>query len=256
MVKPKVVIVTQARIGSTRFPGKVLERIGNDSMLGLHLKRLKRSTIADSIVVATTNEKGVESIIDIANEEGVLTYKGSTNDVLDRFYQAVKDIKPDFVVRVTSDCPLIDARLIDLVINMTIENNLDYGSNILKEEYPDGQDIEVILWDVLALAWQVAKLPSEREHVTPYIRSNTDSNGGQLFKAMNYASPYNFNGIRMTVDERADIEAIRNLVNQLGPVNDWRRYADYIINHPSEFSNQAIIRNAEYYKSIQKDLNT
>lgn len=255
MVKPKVVIVTQARIGSTRFPGKVLERIGNDSMLGLHLKRLKRSTIADSIVVATTYEKGVESIIDIANDEGVLTYKGSTNDILDRFYQAVKDIKPDFVVRVTSDCPLIDARLIDLVINMTVENNLDYGSNILKEEYPDGQDIEVILWDVLALAWQVAKLPSEREHVTPYIRSNTDFNGGQLFKAKNYASPYNFNGIRMTVDEQADIEAIRILVNQLGPENDWRSYADYIIDHPSEFSNQAIIRNAGYYKSIRKDIN-
>src|SRR5690606_21561491 len=136
-------------------------------------------------------------------------FQGSTEDVLDRFYNAVKDEKPEYVVRVTSDCPLIDAKLIDQVINMVIEKNLDYGSNTLKEEYPDGQDVEVFKFDALKNAWENASLLSDREHVTPYIRKNSSFNNKHLFKSENFDSPANMNHIRMTVDEPIDLETIR-----------------------------------------------
>ncbi|MHA8059794.1 cytidylyltransferase domain-containing protein [Aquirufa beregesia] len=253
MVKEKVIILTQARIGSTRFPSKVLKKIGEESLLSIHLKRLKRSENAAKIIVATTFEDDSDKIVDIAMHENVESIKGSTDDVLDRFYQAAKKEDPDFVVRVTSDCPLIDHQLIDQVIEMTIQNDLDYGSNILVEEFPDGQDIEVIKWSALEKAWQEAKLPSEREHVTPYIRKNTDFNGGTLFKAKNFSANANYNQVRMTVDEPSDLETIAMLISKLGMDQSWKTYADYIVENPEVFENQKIVRNEGYSKSLQKD---
>ncbi|CAM4200414.1 cytidylyltransferase domain-containing protein [Aquirufa beregesia] len=253
MVKEKVIILTQARIGSTRFPSKVLKKIGEESLLSIHLKRLKRSENAAKIIVATTFEDDSDKIVDIAMHENVESIKGSTDDVLDRFYQAAKKENPDFVVRVTSDCPLIDHQLIDQVIEMTIQNDLDYGSNILVEEFPDGQDIEVIKWSALEKAWQEAKLPSEREHVTPYIRKNTDFNGGTLFKAKNFSANANYNQVRMTVDEPSDLETIAMLISKLGMDQSWKTYADYIVENPEVFENQKIVRNEGYSKSLQKD---
>lgn len=253
MVNEKVIILTQARIGSTRFPQKVLKKIGEESLLSIHLKRLKKSENASKIVVATTFEKESDKIVEIAMLENVEAVKGSTDDVLDRFYQAAKNEKPDFVVRVTSDCPLIDHRLIDQVIEMTVQNNLDYGANILVEEFPDGQDIEVIKWSALEKAWLEAKLPSEREHVTPYIRKNTDFNGGTLFKAMNFPANANYNQVRMTVDEPSDLDTITLLISKLGLDESWRTYADYIVENPEVFENQKIVRNEGYIKSLEKD---
>lgn len=253
MVNEKVIILTQARIGSTRFPQKVLKKIGEESLLSIHLKRLKKSDNASKIVVATTFEKESDKIVEIAMQENVEAVKGSTDDVLDRFYQAAKNEKPDFVVRVTSDCPLIDHRLIDQVIEMTVQNNLDYGANILVEEFPDGQDIEVIKWSALEKAWLEAKLPSEREHVTPYIRKNTDFNGGTLFKAMNFPANANYNQVRMTVDEPSDLDTVTLLISKLGLDESWKTYADYIVENPEVFENQKIIRNEGYIKSLEKD---
>lgn len=253
MVSEKVIILTQARIGSTRFPQKVLKKIGEESLLSIHLKRLKKSENASKIVVATTFEKESDKIVEIAMLENVEAVKGSTDDVLDRFYQAAKNDKPDFVVRVTSDCPLIDHRLIDQVIEMTIQNNLDYGANILVEEFPDGQDIEVIKWSALEKAWLEAKLPSEREHVTPYIRKNTDFNGGTLFKAMNFPANANYNQVRMTVDEPSDLDTITLLISKLGLDESWKTYADFIVENPKVFENQKIVRNEGYIKSLEKD---
>ena len=253
MVSEKVIILTQARIGSTRFPQKVLKKIGEESLLSIHLKRLKKSENASKIVVATTFEKESDKIVEIAMLENIEAVKGSTDDVLDRFYQAAKNDKPDFVVRVTSDCPLIDHRLIDQVIEMTVQNNLDYGANILVEEFPDGQDIEVIKWSALEKAWLEAKLPSEREHVTPYIRKNTDFNGGTLFKAMNFPANANYNQVRMTVDEPSDLDTITLLISKLGLDESWKTYADFIVENPKVFENQKIVRNEGYIKSLEKD---
>jgi spore coat polysaccharide biosynthesis protein SpsF len=254
MEHKKIIVLTQARLGSTRFPAKVLSKIGSDSLLAIHLRRLKQSALVKTIVVATTLEDGSDEIVAIAQAEGAIAFKGSTDDVLDRFYQAAKIHSTDYVVRVTSDCPLIDAQLMDKVIHLAIANKLDYASNVLIEEYPDGQDVEVIHWSALERAWSDAKLTSEREHVTPYIRKHADFHGGHLFKAKNLPAPFNCNGIRMTVDEPADLEAIRILITALGTDKSWRVYADYIIDHPHEFTNQKIVRNEGYLKSIQREM--
>lgn len=253
MEPSKVIIITQARVGSTRFPGKVLMKVGGYTLLSIHLQRLKKSKLASAIIVATTEEDGADDIVKVADSESLNSFRGSTDDVLDRFYRAGKKYNPDYVVRVTSDCPLIDASLIDGVIRMAVENQLDYCSNGIIEEYPDGQDVEVVKWTALEKAWQEAKLLSEREHVTSYIRKNSDCCGGALYKAMHYPAPFNYNKIRMTVDEPADLLAIQTLIAKLGSDEGWMTYTHYLINHPEEFSNQEILRNEGYLKSLAKD---
>ena len=249
----EVIIITQARVGSTRLPGKVLKKINNQSLLQIHLSRLKKSKLASKIIVATTFEEGVEQIVEIGKVMSVDVFQGSTDDVLDRFFQSVKEYAPDYVVRVTSDCPLIDANLIDQVIDLTINNELDYAANILKELYPDGQDVEVVSFNTLKRAWEEAKLQSDREHVTPYIRRNTDFMGGELFKAQNLDCIKNYNQIRMTVDEQADFDAMETLINDLGLNETWETYTQHILKHPDRFKNQSIFRNEGYLKSLEKE---
>lgn len=242
----KIVLITQARIGSTRLPSKVLKPIGNQTMLSLHINRLKKVTLIDQIIVGTTHEEGVDQIIKVAKECEISYYQGSTNDVLDRFYQAAKLHQADYVVRVTSDCPLIDPVLIDHVVSFTIKHQVDYCSNVLIEDFPDGQDIEVIKFSALEKAWYECKDELEREHVTGYIIENSSFNKKNTFKSINYDCPKKLNHIRMTVDHEEDIQTIRTLVDKLGTDNDWETYTQYIINHPNEFENQKIIRNEGY----------
>ena len=255
MADMNVAIITQARIGSTRFPEKVLRKVNSQSILELHLSRLKGSRYNHQIVVATTNEDQVDKIISIANSMNVWVYQGSTSDVLDRFYQAASslELKPEYVVRVTSDCPLIDPSLIDEVIEMTVSKDLDYGANVLNQEFPDGQDIEVFKFSALEKAWKEAKLNSDREHVTPYIRKNSTYFNETKFKSANYKAPHNFSDIRMTVDEPADLETIQTLVSNLGANESWKTYSKYILENSSQFSNQNIQRNEGYIKSLLND---
>lgn len=253
MAPIKILLITQARVGSTRFPEKVTKSLAHTTLLGLHLERVKKAQLVTDFCVATTHETGVESIIDIANNIGVNTFQGSLNDVLDRFYQAALLYKPKYVVRVTSDCPLLDPELIDQVVNFFIQSKTDYCSNMIIEEYPDGQDIEVFTLEALEKAWREAKLPSDREHVTTFIRNNSDIKGGTNFKAVQYQAPVNFNHVRMTVDEPKDLDTIKHLVSKLGVNASWRDYTEYIIQNINEFYNQNIIRNEGYLKSLNND---
>ena len=247
------ILITQARSGSTRFPGKVLKEINEKSLLQIHLDRLKKCKSVSEIIVATTNNSEDQIIFDKAIEWGFSAFKGSESDVLDRFYQSVKDKKAEWIVRVTSDCPLIDPVLVDNIIDFVQENNKDYGSNTLIENYPDGQDIEVFKFSVLEDAWLNAKLPSEREHVTPFIRNNSTFNYQNRYKSVNYSCKGNFNKIRMTVDEQTDITTIEILIKNLGYNATWEDYTNFIINNPQKFQNQNIIRNEGYLKSLKKD---
>jgi len=175
------------------------------------------------------------------------------NNVLDRFYKAALPHMPDYVVRVTSDCPLLDAELIDSVITFTVKEKADYGANVMVEEYPDGQDIEVFSFKALEQAWKEAKLRSDREHVTPFIRNNSNLKGGRFFKAVHYKCNSNYNHIRMTVDEPKDLDAIKLLVSKLGTRASWQEYTQYIINNSKEFDNQDILRNEGYLHSLISD---
>ena len=249
----RTILVTQARSGSTRLPGKVLKEIEGKTLLQIHLERLRKSTKVTEIIVATTTKEEDSIIYNKAVEWGFSASRGSELDVLDRFYQAVKGKKADWIVRATSDCPLIDPVLVDAVITFVQENNKDYGSNGLTEQFPDGQDIEVFKFTALETAWKNAKLKSDREHVTPYIRNNTDNKGEDLFITINYPSKKDYSKIRMTVDEQRDFDLIKLLINKLGTEKTWLEYTNYIIeNNLSKINNQ-IIRNEGLLKSLKED---
>ena len=199
------ILVTQARLGSTRLPKKVMLEINNKSLLEIHLERLKRVKEIDKIIIATTTNKLDELIYNKSIKLGFDSYRGSEENVLDRFYNAVKDHNPKWIVRVTSDCPLIDPILVDSVIKFVRNSNKDYGSNVLIEHFPDGQDIEVFKFSALKKAWQNAVLKSELEHVTPFIKNNSDFNGKDIFSSVNFPCNKNYSKIRMTVDEKVDL---------------------------------------------------
>ena len=249
----KTILITQARSGSTRLPGKILKKINDESLLEIHLKRLNKCNNVSKIIVATTDKPEDKVIYDYAIDRGFNSFRGSEYDVLDRFYQAVKNDKPDWIVRVTSDCPLIDSELVDKVISFVQKSDIDYGANILIENFPDGQDIEVFKFSALELAWKNANLSSDREHVTTYIRNNCDFKGGSIFKALNYPCALNYSKIRMTVDEPRDFDLIKVLINDLGTNKTWLEYTDYIIKNNLNKINNSIIRNEGLLKSIEND---
>lgn len=249
----KTILITQARSGSTRLPGKILKEINFESLLGIHLKRLNKCKNVSKIIVATTDKPEDKVIYDYAINSGFNSFRGSETDVLDRFYQAVRNEKSDWIVRVTSDCPLIDPFLVDKLINFAHNNNRDYCSNVLIENYPDGQDIEVFKFSALELAWKNANLSSDREHVTPYIRNNSDFNDGSLFSAINFACPNDYSMIRMTVDESRDFDLIKVLINDLGTDKTWLEYTSHIIKNDLNKINNSIIRNEGLLKSIKND---
>jgi len=251
----KTILITQARTGSTRLPGKILMEVQEKSLLEIHIERLKKCNNVSEIIVATTTNIEDEVIYNKSIELGVNSSRGSESDVLDRFYQSVKEENADWIVRVTSDCPLIDPKLVDDVIAFTITNNKDYVSNTLIENFPDGQDIEVFKYTALKKAWEDAILNSEREHVTPYIRKNSDFNGGNLFTSLNYDCQSNFSKIRMTVDEIRDFELITLLINDLGTEKSWLEYTNYIIQEDLVKINNKIIRNEGFIKSLKNDVN-
>ena len=136
----KILAITQARYGSTRLPAKILKEVNGVTLLEIHLRRILQSKMITKLKVATTDEEGSKYIIDICNKVGVEYHQGSVDDVLDRFYQTALPEKPDYVVRVTSDCPLIDPAIIDQIIKTCIDGGYDYASNTLIPTYPDGME--------------------------------------------------------------------------------------------------------------------
>jgi spore coat polysaccharide biosynthesis protein SpsF (cytidylyltransferase family) len=243
----KVIIVTQARVGSTRLPGKVLKEIDGVSILGIHLRRIKKATCHSLITVATTHEDGVGKIVSVANEESVQVFQGDVNDVLKRFYESVKEAMPDYIVRVTSDCPLIDASVIDECVNLCISKQADYICS--SESFPDGLDVEVFPFRLLREANEKAAKNYEREHVTPWIREYAKSQGTYFEHTCNTL----YTNVRMTVDEQSDFESIQQLVKIFGISERWVVYADYILNNPDFFLNQHIKRNEGLLKSSNEE---
>lgn len=241
------ILITQARMGSTRLPGKVLVQIGQQPILKIHLSRIKKSAKVDKIIVATTLDQNDDAIAELSRQWGFGVYRGSEEDVLDRFYQAVRSYKPEWVVRVTSDCPLNDGLLIDEAITIVQNSNFDYC--ITSDHFPDGMDVEVFRFEELEFAWHHATLKSDREHVTPFIRRKAQENQ----KYIAYENIVDLSHIRMTVDEQSDLDAIVRLISLFGTNQQWLTYADYINAHPNEFPNQKIIRNEGYLKSLKND---
>lgn len=245
----KVLLITQARYGSSRLPGKVLESIGDETILSLHLKRLKKSKGCDYFVVATTNEPESAEIEKVAFENGFDVYKGSLDDVLDRFYQIVVQRDVEFVVRVTSDCPLVDPSIVDLIIEtIATDKTLTYVHT--SNDFPDGFDVEVFRSSELLEAWRQAKKRSEREHVTPYIRNKAIQRG--TYKEYQ-AVTQKYKDIRLTVDELVDLTAIRVLLQNIDKYEAWNIFSEFVLQNHNLFLNQAILRNEGYFKSLNND---
>lgn len=251
-----ILVLTQARIGSTRLPEKILKTINGKSLLEIHLNRIFKSKLITKIKVATTVEPDAIKIKDIASKLGIDVYQGSINNVLERFFFSASSENPDWVVRLTSDCPLIDPELIDAVVKFAIDNNLDYASNTLKPTYPDGLDVEVFKFSVLEKAYNEAKLTSEIEHVTPYIWKNSTYMGGFFFKSDCLMNSVDYSNIRLTVDTYDDFTVIEKLIQIVGDDKSWKDYVTILQNCP-EISNinEKYTRNEGYDKSIKNDKN-
>ena len=250
----KILAITQARIGSTRLPGKILKTINGQSLLEIHIKRILKSKLISKLKIATTDEKDAVLIEEIAVQLGVGVYKGSINNVLDRFYKTAVTEKPDWVVRLTSDCPLIDANIIDKVIQFAVGKDLDYASNVLEPTFPDGMDVEVFKFTALKQAFEQAKLDSELEHVTPYIWKNSTFKGGSLFKSDCLINDTDYSDYRLTVDTIEDFQLIEKVIHNLGTDRTWKDYVAFLDgNLEVKNLNKLNVRNEGYQSSVNND---
>lgn len=250
----KVIAITQARYGSSRLPGKILKKFGNKTLLQLHIERILQSKKINDLIVATTTEKEADQIEDIASSMNLKTFRGSIDNVLDRFYKAALNENPDYVVRVTSDCPLIDSSIIDKVVETCIANNCDYCSNTLNPTFPDGIDVEVFKFSALKRAWIEATLTSEKEHVTPYIWKNSTYKGGTLFQSISFENDVNLSNYRLTIDEESDFELLTKVIDVIGTDKNWIEYVNYLEKNNNIFEiNAHIKRNEGFMKSIEND---
>ena len=166
--------ILQARTSSTRLPGKVLKPILGKPMLERQLDRLARVRQIDKLVVATSEGPDDNALAELCDRIGFKCFRGSLNDVLDRFYQTAKIYNARNIIRLTGDCPVADPQIIDEIISHYLSGNFDYVSNTIEPTYPDGLDAEVFRYECLEQAWHKAKLPSQREHVTPFIWQQPD----------------------------------------------------------------------------------
>lgn len=250
----KVLAITQARYGSTRLPAKILKEVNGISLLETHLRRILKSKLINKLMVATTDEEGAHFIVDIAKKVGVDYYQGSVNDVLDRFYQTAKPYQPDYVVRVTSDCPLIDAEIIDLTIRKAIDTGVDYCTNVYPPMFPDGMDCEVIKFSVLEEAWKEATLKSDREHVTEFIGKNSPAEGGKRYTYANLNAKEDNSDLRITVDTPEDFEAVKSLLEKVGDKASCEEYVKYLREHKDIIEiNNMYERNEGYLESLKND---
>jgi len=236
----KIIAIVQARMGSTRFPKKVMRSISDIPLIEILLTRLSKSKYIDQIVLATTDDPLNQSLINHVENLGYDVYEGSENDVLNRYYQAAVLHHADIIVRITGDCPLIDPEIVDSVITAFKNGKVDYASNNYPPTYPDGLDTEVFSFTSLQKAWKQANQPHDREHVTPYIRESG------CFSTLNVTNINDLSDERWTVDEPEDFEVIKGIVEHFIPRIDfdWLEVMKLRESNPDIFlPNQNILRN-------------
>jgi spore coat polysaccharide biosynthesis protein SpsF len=247
-----IIAVLQARVSSSRLPGKVLKPILGIPMLGRHLERLQRVKLFDRLIVATSTEASDTPVVRLCDKLGVDCYRGSLNDVLDRYYHALEPHHPDIVVRLTGDCPLTDPGVIDECIGFFLNHKFDYVSNCMKRTFPIGLDTEVFRFEALRQAWREARLPSEREHVTPFIKSHPER-----FRIGHFLNDIDLSHHRWTVDEPEDFKFVKAVYEKLYPLNARFSMHDILHllkRHPELMEiNYHIVHGKGYLKSLEED---
>jgi len=248
-----ILIICQARYGSTRLPGKVLKKILDKPLLWYVIKRLELVKTPNKIIIATSTSNENKPIIDFAKSLNIYNFAGSEEDVLDRYYQTAKKFNGDVLVRITSDCPLIDPAIIDHALEIFLSGDYDYVSNgeERKETYPDGFDIEIFSFEALKIAWKEAKWQSEREHVTPYIRKNNK------FTKKYFENDEDLSNFRLTVDTKEDFELISIIIDKFYDRLEkftMKEVIDFLRENPDLLKiNEQYKRNEGYTKSLRED---
>lgn len=204
------VAIVQARMGSTRLPGKVLKKLADRSVLGHVITRLQAVHEINKIIVATTIAEKDDPIVEEANRYNIKVYRGSEEDVLSRYYESAREVGAGTIVRVTSDCPLIDPEVTGEIIRYFFSQQTDYASNTLTRTFPRGLDVEVFSFDAIEKAYREANKSEQREHVTPYMYQNP-----QKFKLANYIGERDYSTYRWTLDVQEDWKLIEQIYQKL-----------------------------------------
>lgn len=246
-----IAAIVQARMTSTRLPGKVMKMVNERPLLSYLVERLRFCNHLDKIILSTTTNKEDDSIVLFAKEENLYFYRGSEYDVLDRYYQTAKKFRIDHIMRITSDCPLIDSQICDHVIEVYFKSKVD--SVHTGATFAEGVDCEVLSFKALEKAWHEASLKSEREHVALYLHNHPE-----IFKKITLINETNDSKYRFTVDEPEDFEVVKAIIEAL-----YRKGAEpfktketisFLDEHPDIFKlNAHIIRNEGLLKSLRDD---
>lgn len=210
------VAIIQARMGSTRLPGKVMKDLNGATMLERVVNRTRRATSLSGLMVATSTEASDHPVVDLCRRLGVSCFRGSEADVLDRYYQAAQMAGADNIVRITSDCPLIDPSIIDKTVGEFQARKPDYASNTLQRRYPRGLDTEVFTMAGLEQCWREANEEHQRVHVTPYFYQHPE-----LFRLHPVIGEQDFSMHRWTVDTPEDMQFVRAIYSRLGPRDEF-----------------------------------
>lgn len=259
MIQPHIVVVCQARMGSTRLPGKVMLPLAGAPLLERFMDRVLRSQRAHAVVVATTLRSEDGAIVKHCDIKGWNWYRGHTTDLLDRTYHAALTHGADIVVKVPSDCPLIDPDIIDAVIDRFLERypDIDYTSNLHPATWPDGNDVEVMSIDAIRRAFVNAKAPHEREHATPWLWDGNDQ-----IRCANVINPAGVDHsmiYRWTIDYQEDYKLIRTVYQSLFEYNPEFTYSDileYLDRHPETSMINAHLCGVNWYRNHLSMLRT
>lgn len=200
----KVVAIIQARMGSTRLPGKVLKDLGGETVLARVVSRVRRFRFVNEVVVATSSDPADDIILKECQRLGTRVFRGSEQDVLGRYYGAAREAHAEVVVRITSDCPLIDPGVSDKTIQVFLDARPDYASNVLERTYPRGLDTEVMSFAALESAWRDAREAYQREHVTPFLYQHPER-----FKLLSVKGDHDYSQYRWALDTPEDLEFLR-----------------------------------------------
>ena len=239
----KVVAIVQARMGSTRLPGKVLMDLSGETMLARVVNRLRRAKLINEVLVATTDQRADDAIVSECRKISVQLARGDQNDVLDRYFRAAQLSKAEVVVRITSDCPLIDPEITEKTIAAFLDRPPDYAANVLVRTYPRGLDTEVMSFVALSRAWREARKPYEREHVTPYILEHPSQ-----FRLLSVTGDEDHSGLRWTVDTNEDLEFVRSVYGRLSGDGrfSWRAVLDLLAREPQLSEVNRLVKQKPY----------
>ena len=250
--EPNIVAIIQARMGSTRLPGKVLADIAGKPMLARIVSRVEQATLIQKVVVAISDATEDGRVAEFCERQKIAVFRGSEQNVLDRFYHAAKSQQADIVVRITADCPLIDPEVIDRVISAYLRGECDYASNTLVYTYPDGLDTEVFSFAALEISWRDARRAADREHVTPFLRTS------RRFRLRNVESELgrSTRHLRWTVDQPCDLEFVSSVYAYFGPAKKfgWRDVLGLLDAQPALGQlNAGQVRNEGYYHALAQE---